>query len=114
MYRIYFVLILSHLFTACDDSTSHHSHHDHGHSEVQTEGSVSPPPNPVSVIGGITVVEIGSGHEGSLEDADGLVAARYGRGVHLIRPDQHLAARWAAPTAGDIAAALARCARIAA
>ena len=58
MYRIYFVLLLSHLFTACDDSTSHHSHHDHGHSEVQTEGSVSPPPNPVSVIGGITVVEM--------------------------------------------------------
>ena len=70
--------------------------------------------DPASLPDGITVVEIGSGREGSLEDADGLVAARYGRGVHLIRPDQHLAARWAAPTAGDIAAALARCARIAA
>jgi azurin len=58
MYRIYSVLLFSLLFTACDDSTSHHSHHDHGHSEVQAEGSVAPTPNPVSVIGGITMVEM--------------------------------------------------------
>ena len=58
MYRIYFVLLLSLLFTACDDSTSHHSHHDHGHSEVQTGGSVAPPSNPVSIIDGVTVVEM--------------------------------------------------------
>ena len=58
MYRIYFVLLLSLLFTACDDSTSHHRHHDHGHSEAQAEASVAPPRHPVSVIGGITVVEM--------------------------------------------------------
>ena len=61
---------------------------------------------------GITVIEIGSGRAGSLEDTGGLVAAPYGRGVHLIRPDQHLAARWAAPTPGDITSALARCASL--
>jgi 3-(3-hydroxy-phenyl)propionate hydroxylase len=70
--------------------------------------------DPATLPDGITVIEIGSGRDGSLEDTEGLVAARYGRGVHLIRPDQHLAARWAAPTPGDITSALARCARIAA
>ena len=69
---------------------------------------------PTTLPDGVTVIEIGSGRDGSLEDIEGLVAARYGRGVHLIRPDQHLAARWAAPTPGDITSALARCARIAA
>ena len=58
MYSIYFALLLSLLFTACDDTSSHRSHHDHGHSKVQTEGSVAPPSNPVSVIGGVTVVEM--------------------------------------------------------
>ena len=68
--------------------------------------------DPTTLPDGITVSEIGSGCDGSLEDIEGLVAARYGRGVHLIRPDQHLAARWAAPTPGDITSALARCTRI--
>ena len=54
----YFALLLSLLFTACDETSSHHSHHDHGHSKVQTEGSVAPPSNPVSVIGGVTVIEM--------------------------------------------------------
>lgn len=58
MHHIYFVLLLSLLFTACDDSTNHHNHHDHSHSEVQTGASVAPPSNPVSVIDGVTVVEM--------------------------------------------------------
>jgi azurin len=58
MYRIYFVLLLSLLFTACDDSSSDHSQHDHGHSQFQAEGRVAPPSNPVSVIGGVSVVEM--------------------------------------------------------
>lgn len=42
-------------------------------------------------------------------DSEGLVAARLGRDVaYLIRPDQHIAARFAAPTAEAIAAALMR------
>ena len=53
----------------------------------------------------VAVVRIGKGGFG---DVDGKVAERYGRGVYLIRPDQHVAARWAAPETGDIAAALAQ------
>ncbi|MFN4087808.1 MAG: FAD-dependent monooxygenase [Alphaproteobacteria bacterium] len=46
---------------------------------------------------------------GGLEDAEGLVARRYGaEAVCLVRPDQHVAARFVAPTAADIAAAHAR------
>ncbi|MEQ8965869.1 MAG: FAD-dependent oxidoreductase [Azospirillaceae bacterium] len=44
-------------------------------------------------------------------DADGLVAARYGGApgvTYLIRPDQHVAARWPAPEAEAVTAALAR------
>ena len=58
MKHIYFASVLSLLFTACDDSSSDHSQHDHGHSQFQAEGSVAPPSNPVSVIGGVTVVEM--------------------------------------------------------
>jgi len=44
-----------------------------------------------------------------LTDTEGLVAARYGTGnVYLLRPDQHVAARFAAPRAGDVAKALMR------
>ena len=44
-----------------------------------------------------------------LHDRDGLVARRYGGGnVYLVRPDQHVAARFRSPSAGDVAAALAR------
>ena len=46
-----------------------------------------------------------------IEDRDGLVATRYGGSpgvVYLIRPDQHVAARFCTPTMHDIAHALAR------
>ncbi|MEC8641705.1 MAG: FAD-dependent oxidoreductase [Pseudomonadota bacterium] len=42
-------------------------------------------------------------------DADGRVQERYGSAVYLVRPDQHIAARWMAPGADDIRAGLARC-----
>ena len=46
-----------------------------------------------------------------LFDVEGLVAARYGRGhVYLVRPDQHVAARFRDPTADEISAALERAA----
>ncbi|MBU8536394.1 FAD-dependent oxidoreductase [Falsiroseomonas tokyonensis] len=48
---------------------------------------------------------------GALWDHAGLAAARYGAppgGAVLIRPDQHIAARFAAPRAGAVQAALAR------
>ncbi|HWK13948.1 MAG TPA: FAD-dependent oxidoreductase [Rhizobiaceae bacterium] len=45
----------------------------------------------------------------TLIDAEGMVAARYGAGnIYLLRPDQHVAARFADPDTADIAAALAR------
>jgi 3-(3-hydroxy-phenyl)propionate hydroxylase len=44
-----------------------------------------------------------------LIDGEGLVARRYGAGMtYLIRPDQHVAARFARPDAGAIEAALKR------
>ena len=54
----YFALVLPLIFTACGDSASDLSHHNHGHSDVQAEDSVEPPYNPVSVIGGVTVIEM--------------------------------------------------------
>lgn len=58
---------------------------------------------------GIAVAASRSGPPGALVDADGLVAARYGAGLaYLIRPDQHVAARFATPTEAAIAAALVR------
>ena len=48
-----------------------------------------------------------------IDDADGLLAQRYDAKpgtVYLIRPDQHVAARWRAFDAGKIRAALRRCA----
>ena len=54
---------------------------------------------------GVTVLRIGAG---GLADTQGLVRERYGQGVYLIRPDQHVAARWARPDAADVTAALRR------
>jgi len=46
---------------------------------------------------------------GGLADAQGLVAARLGTDVaYLVRPDQHIAARFAAPKPDEITAAMAR------
>jgi 3-(3-hydroxy-phenyl)propionate hydroxylase len=53
----------------------------------------------------LRVITIGAG---GLGDDAGLVAERYGRGVYLVRPDQHVAARWAAPDPSAVAAALGR------
>ncbi len=56
--------------------------------------------------GGLRRVSVGA--PGGIPDSAGKVAARYGRGVYLIRPDQHVAARWAEATPARIEAALAR------
>ncbi len=58
---------------------------------------------------GVRPLVIGAG--GDIADPHGLVAARYGGApgvVYLIRPDQHVAARFANPTPAEIACALAR------
>jgi 3-(3-hydroxy-phenyl)propionate hydroxylase len=45
----------------------------------------------------------------TLVDREGLVAGRYGAGnVYLVRPDQHVAARFSDPSAADISRALDR------
>jgi 3-(3-hydroxy-phenyl)propionate hydroxylase len=61
----------------------------------------------------VTVCERGAAlpNTESIEDVDGLVAERYGArpgSACLVRPDQHIAARFRDPTARRIAAALAR------
>ena len=55
---------------------------------------------------GIKLVRIGAS---GFTDAEGKVVERYGSAVYLIRPDQHVAARWIAPTWQDISAALRCC-----
>ena len=45
------------------------------------------------------------GH-GGCKDCEGKIEARYGKGVYLIRPDQHVAARWKDPDEAQIRAAL--------
>ncbi len=61
---------------------------------------------------GIASVAIAAaGEAGALTDAEGLAFRRYDAKpgtVYLIRPDQHVAARWRRADAGTIAAALAR------
>ena len=54
----YFALVLPLLFTACGDSASDHSHHDHDHKHQQADASAALPSNPVSVIDGVTVLEM--------------------------------------------------------
>ena len=51
----------------------------------------------------LVVVRVG---EGGFADCEGKVEARYGRGVYLIRPDQHVAARWSDPDVEQVCAAL--------
>jgi 3-(3-hydroxy-phenyl)propionate hydroxylase len=54
-----------------------------------------------------------SAADADLSDAEGLAAERYGAGdgaAYLIRPDQHVAARWKIPSAETVAAAIARAA----
>lgn len=54
---------------------------------------------------GLDALRIGQ----DVEDEQRLFAARYGQGfIYLIRPDQHIAARWKNPSADVIAAAFAR------
>jgi 3-(3-hydroxy-phenyl)propionate hydroxylase len=55
---------------------------------------------------GIEIVRVGAG---AIGDTQGLVASRLGANVvYLIRPDQHIAARFTTPRAEDIAAAIHR------
>ena len=64
-------------------------------------GDIDVPSNP-----GLDIVRVGKQGFG---DPEGLIAARLGRDIlYLVRPDQHIAARFAAPTLEGIAAALAR------
>jgi 3-(3-hydroxy-phenyl)propionate hydroxylase len=51
----------------------------------------------------LVVVRVGAG---GFADCEGKVEARYGRGVYLIRPDQHVAARWRDPDVEQVRAAL--------
>jgi 3-(3-hydroxy-phenyl)propionate hydroxylase len=69
---------------------------------------------PAPVRPGVRALVIASEQVAGMEtlfDVNGLVAQRYGGrdgAAYLIRPDQHVAARFAEPTADKIAAALAR------
>lgn len=54
----------------------------------------------------LTIVRVGSGGPNDLQDCEAKIEARYGKGVYLIRPDQHVAARWRQPDMGQVRAAL--------
>lgn len=57
----------------------------------------------------IAALAISTDSTAKINDASGMVAARYGGGwTYLIRPDQHVAAAWKQPSPDDINAALAR------
>ena len=58
MKYFYFALVLPFLLTACGDSASDLSQHDHDHKHQQAEVSEALASNPVSVIGGVTVLEM--------------------------------------------------------
>ena len=58
MKSFYFALVLPLLFTACGDSASDRSQHDHDHKHLLAEASKALPSNPVSVIDGVTVLEM--------------------------------------------------------
>ncbi len=59
----------------------------------------------------LTIAAPGTDHPGALVDAEGLVARRYdlqpGNAV-LLRPDQHVCARWRAPSADAVRQAIGR------
>jgi len=60
----------------------------------------------------LTVAAPGAAADADLVDAQGLLAQRYDARpgtVYLLRPDQHVAARWRAFDAAKVSAALARC-----
>lgn len=62
-------------------------------------------------IGVLTVALQGATHDAALIDAEGLLAQRYDLRpgtVVLLRPDQHVCARWRHPTAAQIEAAMRR------
>ena len=67
---------------------------------------------PMEKLQGVSCVTVGlNGATGMLRDAEGLAARRYDAGpgtTYLIRPDQHVAARWRRPDLDAIRAALAR------
>lgn len=59
----------------------------------------------------VVIAPQGQGSAGVFEDTDGLAAARYDARpgtYYLLRPDQHICARWRAFSAGQARAALAR------
>ena len=58
MKSFYFYLVLPLLFTACGDSASDRSHHDYDHKHQQAEAGEALPSNPVSVIDGVTMLEM--------------------------------------------------------
>ena len=61
---------------------------------------------------GARLMSVGDHPGADLRDPEGLLEQRFDarRGtVYLIRPDQHVAARWRAFDTGKVQAALARC-----
>ena len=58
MKDFYFALALALLFTACGDSEIDLSQHDHDHKHLHAEDREALPSNPVSVIDGVTVLEM--------------------------------------------------------
>ena len=54
----YFALVLPFLVTACGDSGNDSSQHDHDHKHLHVETSEAMHTNPVSVIDGVTVLEM--------------------------------------------------------
>ena len=69
--------------------------------------AINTPPPSLGDSGGIKVVSIALSTE--TDDPTGALAVRYlgdaKQAIYLVRPDQHIAARWAYATAGDIEAA---------